>query len=88
MQDYDKKIAEVRPGWAGSPAKQFAWGEERKRENLLVPWPQWKGWWAACWLAGLFYCRLLVRSWLHPQYLALPLRAYSGYPQIKGVLAD
>lgn len=40
MQDYDKKIAEVRSGWGGNPAKQFVWGEERKREDLLVPWPQ------------------------------------------------
>lgn len=40
MQDYDKKIEEVRLGWGGDPAKQFIWGEERKREDLSVSWPQ------------------------------------------------
>ena len=61
MQDYDKKIAEVRPGWGRNPAKQFVWGEERKRD-LSVPWPQWKGQRETHWLAGLFYSQLLVGS--------------------------
>ena len=32
MQDYDKKIAEVRPGWGGNLAKQF--GERKGREKI------------------------------------------------------
>lgn len=35
MQDYDKKMAEVRPGWGGNPAKQFVWG--LRVEGMPVP---------------------------------------------------
>lgn len=61
MQQYDKKIAEVRPGWGGNPAKQSVWGEEGKRD-LLVPWPQWNGQRETDWVVGLFYSQLLVVS--------------------------
>jgi len=63
MQDYDKKIAEVRPGWRGNPAKQFVWGGERKREDLSVTRPWWKRRREThCWLSRLFYSQLLVGS--------------------------
>lgn len=52
MQDYDKKIAEVRPGWGGNLAKEFIWGGERKREDLLVPRPWWKGQRETQWQSG------------------------------------
>lgn len=84
MQDYDKKIAEVRPGWRGNPAKQSG-----EREDILGPRPQWKGQRETHWLAGLFYSHLLVGSQVLVglQHLTLPPRAYNRYPQINWVLA-
>lgn len=37
MQDYDKKMAEVRPGWGGNPAKQFSWGRGKEEKFLSAP---------------------------------------------------
>lgn len=60
MQDYDKKIEEVRLGWGGNPAKQFVWGGERKRADLSVPRLQWKGQRETHRLSRLVYSQLLV----------------------------
>lgn len=35
MQDYDKRIAEVRPGWRGNPAKQFVCEEKGRGKGSL-----------------------------------------------------
>lgn len=88
MQDYDKKIAEVRSGWGGNPAKQLVWGEEREK-IFWCPGLSGKSkgkhtGWQGCFTPS---CWWAVRSWFGPHHLTLPPRAYNRYPQINQILA-
>lgn len=78
MQDYDKKIEEVRPGWGGNPAKQFVCGVKGRGRGSLSAQVLMEMAEGKHWLAGLLVWFITA---------GLPSRAPSRHPQIKQVLS-